>query len=107
MFPQIPRRSRRTTRQFSLLLAALLVIISCAFAIAQDNALSSEKRAQVEKAISAFMTANGVPGVSVAVVQNGKPVWSAGFGMSDLEDFARAASSTSTLRSKNIVPPSP
>jgi serine beta-lactamase-like protein LACTB len=40
------------------------------------------------------MTANGVPGVSVAVVQNGQPVWSAGFGMSDLEDSAPATSST-------------
>jgi CubicO group peptidase (beta-lactamase class C family) len=40
------------------------------------------------------MTANRVPGVSVAVVQNGQPVWSAGFGMADLEDSAPASSST-------------
>src|SRR5712675_787173 len=40
------------------------------------------------------MTANSVPGVSVAVVQNGQPVWSAGFDMSDLEDSVPATSST-------------
>jgi CubicO group peptidase (beta-lactamase class C family) len=61
---------------------------------AQDPSLSSEKRSQIEKAVAAFMTTNSVPGVSVAVVQNGQPAWSAGFGMSDLEDFAPAASST-------------
>jgi CubicO group peptidase (beta-lactamase class C family) len=40
------------------------------------------------------MTANTVPAVSIAIVQNGQPVWSSGFGMSDLEDFAPATSST-------------
>ena len=40
------------------------------------------------------MTANSVPGISLAVLQNGQPVWSAGFGMSDLEDSAPATSST-------------
>src|SRR4030081_3672000 len=61
---------------------------------AQDKPLSPATRAQIEKAVSAFMTANSVPGVSVAVVQNGQPVWSAGFGMSDLEDSAPATSLT-------------
>jgi CubicO group peptidase (beta-lactamase class C family) len=77
----------------SFLLAALLVAIS-SVAAAQDHSLSTEKRAQIEKAVSAFMAANSVPGVSVAVVQNGQPVWSAGFGMADLEDSAPAISST-------------
>jgi CubicO group peptidase (beta-lactamase class C family) len=76
------------------LLALAWTLGLSAVLIAQDQALNSEKRAQIEKAVSAFMTANGVPGVSVAVVQGGHPVWSAGFGMSDLEDFAPATSST-------------
>jgi len=40
------------------------------------------------------MAANSVPGVSVAVVQDGELVWSAGFGMADLENFVPATSFT-------------
>ena len=40
------------------------------------------------------MSANSVPGIGAAVVLDGEPVWSAGFGMSDLEDCAPATSST-------------
>jgi len=93
MFRRIPIL-REPSRPFSLVLAALLVVISCAFAAEKDTTLSPAKRAQIEKAVSAFMAANSVPGISVAVVQNGQPVWSAGFGMSDLEDSAPATSST-------------
>jgi serine beta-lactamase-like protein LACTB, mitochondrial len=95
MFRQIPNLERgKSPRSLSFLLAALLVAISSVAAAAQDHSLSTEKRAQIEKAVSAFMAANSVPGVSVAVVQNGQPVWSAGFGMADLEDSAPAISST-------------
>src|SRR5260370_2303084 len=97
MFRQIPNSQRRKSprsRSLSFLLAALLVAISSVAAAAQDHSLSPEKRAQIEKAVSAFMTANSVPGVSVAVVHNGQPVWSAGFGMAHLEDFSPATSST-------------
>src|SRR6202040_3213845 len=83
-----------TSRLLSFFLAALLISIASLSAAAQDKTLSPEKRAQIEKAVSAFMTANSVPGVSIAVVQNGQPVWSAGFGMADLEDSAPATSST-------------
>src|SRR5258706_4384710 len=96
MFRQIPNSQRRKSprsRSLSFLLSALLVAIS-SVATAQDHSLSPEKRAQIEKAVSAFMTANSVPGVSVAVVHNGQRVWSAGFGMADLEDFSPATSST-------------
>ena len=86
-----------TSRRLPLRLAALLVLISSGsyfLAAPRDNTLSSEKRAQIEKAVSAFMTANSVPGISIAIVQGGQPVWSSGFGMSDLEDSAPATSST-------------
>src|ERR1700738_1292658 len=95
MFRQIPNLERRMSpHSLYFLLAAFLLAISSVAAAAQDHSLSPEKRAQIEKAVSAFMTANSVPGVSVAVVQNGQPVWSAGFGMADLEDSAPAPSST-------------
>jgi serine beta-lactamase-like protein LACTB, mitochondrial len=61
---------------------------------AQTRSLSADKRAQIEKAASSFMAANSVPGISVAVVQNGELVWSSGFGMADLENFVPATAST-------------
>jgi serine beta-lactamase-like protein LACTB, mitochondrial len=61
---------------------------------AQSKSLSADKRAQVEKAASSFMATNSVPGISVAVVQDGALVWSQGFGVADLENFVPATSST-------------
>ena len=40
------------------------------------------------------MATNSVPGISVAVVQDGALVWSQGFGMADLENFVPATSLT-------------
>jgi CubicO group peptidase (beta-lactamase class C family) len=40
------------------------------------------------------MAANSIPGVSVAVVENGAFEWSAGFGTADLENFIPATSHT-------------
>jgi len=61
---------------------------------AQQKNLPPEKRLQIEAAVSSFMSANSVPGIAVAVVLEGEPVWSAGFGMADLEDSAPVTSST-------------
>jgi serine beta-lactamase-like protein LACTB, mitochondrial len=95
MFSQMPSRlHRKSLRPFSILLATLLAAIFSVSATAQDHPLSPEKRAQIEKVVSAFMTANSVPGVSVAIVRDGQPVWAAGFGMSDLEDSTPATSFT-------------
>jgi CubicO group peptidase (beta-lactamase class C family) len=60
----------------------------------QPREFSPDQRAKIEKAITAFMAANRAPGVSVAVVLGGQPVWSAGFGMADLENLVPATSST-------------
>jgi CubicO group peptidase (beta-lactamase class C family) len=68
--------------------------VAASGAVGQQKTLSPEKRVQIEKAISSFMSANSIPGIGAAVVLEGEPVWSAGFGMSDLEDLAPATSST-------------
>src|SRR5712691_9034833 len=73
----------------------LALCLGCALAAgAQQKSLPSEKRLQIEMAVSSFMSANSVPGIGVAVVLDGEPVWSAGFGMADLENSAPATSST-------------
>jgi serine beta-lactamase-like protein LACTB, mitochondrial len=71
------------------LFAAVLLVFGLGSAPlhAQTKSLSADKRTQIEKASSSFLAANSVPGISVAVVQDGELAWSAGFGMADLENF--------------------
>lgn len=73
-------------------LLAYLLAASCA--VAQTGKLAPEKQAKIESAISKFMADSKVPGISAAVVQAGEFVWSAGFGMADLENSVPATSQT-------------
>jgi serine beta-lactamase-like protein LACTB, mitochondrial len=61
---------------------------------AQTGQIAPEKRAQIQTAISRFMAASSIPGVSVAVVEDGAEEWSAGFGTADLENSVPATSHT-------------
>jgi serine beta-lactamase-like protein LACTB len=61
---------------------------------AQNEKLSSPLRSALESTISKFMATNHVPGLSVAVVEHAELVWSAGFGMADLEDYVPATPQT-------------
>jgi serine beta-lactamase-like protein LACTB, mitochondrial len=61
----------------------------------QDHqALSPDAVERIEKAITARMSAESIPGLSLAVVLDGKLVWSNGFGLSDLENFDPAQAAT-------------
>ena len=80
-------------RTFIFYLLAL-VLTSASAATAQQKGLSPEKRAAIEKAVASFMSANNVPGIGAAVVLDGEPAWSAGFGMADLENYSPATSFT-------------
>jgi serine beta-lactamase-like protein LACTB, mitochondrial len=66
-----------------LLLALFLLAVQQA---AAEGRLSPEKRTQIEAAVRKFMASTHVPGLSVAVVENGEYEWSAGFGFADLEN---------------------
>ncbi len=94
--PVIVSARNAGTKLFGSSVLCLLVFLLAGFsaASAQQKSLSAEKRAAIEKAVSSFMSANSVPGIGAAVVLEGEPVWSAGFGMADLEDSAPATSST-------------
>lgn len=61
---------------------------------AQARQLAEEKRVELETAVATFLSANKVPGLSVAVVQEGEVAWSAGFGMADLENSVPVTSQT-------------
>jgi CubicO group peptidase (beta-lactamase class C family) len=88
------RRSRNFSRRrlSAVLLLGQLLLAGLAFAGSEQ--LASKEKTQLETAISRFMTANSLPGVSVAVVDNGAVVWAAGFGSADLENSVPATSHT-------------
>jgi serine beta-lactamase-like protein LACTB, mitochondrial len=88
---------RATQRRRATPLLALALSIAClapAALFAQEKSLAPEKRPQIEKAVSAFMAANSVPGISASVLQDGQPAWSEGFGMADLENLVPAKPAT-------------
>ncbi len=77
----------------------LALLVALCFAVptrcvAQDSKLAPEKRAQIEAAISKFMASTHVPGLSVAVVENGEYEWAQGFGFADLENNVPASEHT-------------
>jgi serine beta-lactamase-like protein LACTB, mitochondrial len=91
------RSSTGTHVRRAALSVAVMILIACLAPetlLAQEKTLAAEKRAQIEKAVSAFMAAHSVPGISASVLQEGQPVWSEGFGMADLENFVPATPAT-------------
>ncbi len=78
-------------RPFLIFIVALSVSSLCS---AQNQKLSPEKKSQIEAAVSKFMASTHVPGLSVAVVENGEYEWANGFGFADLENNAPASEHT-------------
>jgi serine beta-lactamase-like protein LACTB len=89
-----PRRPWANPFKAPVIRLLVVFLIAASSLAADQKSLSPEKRAEVEKSVSSFMSANSVPGIGAAVVLDGEPVWSAGFGMADLENFAPATAST-------------
>jgi serine beta-lactamase-like protein LACTB len=77
-----------------LILLTSVVLVLLATASAQEPQLAPEKRTQIEAAVSKFMASTHVPGVSVAVVENGDYEWAGGFGLADVENDAPASEYT-------------
>jgi serine beta-lactamase-like protein LACTB, mitochondrial len=77
-----------------VVIAVLLLCASAALAAAQDHQLSPEKQAQIEAAVSKEMASSHVPGLSVAVVENGEYIWASGFGLADVENNSPASEHT-------------
>jgi serine beta-lactamase-like protein LACTB len=75
--------------------AVLLAVLNpTRFSAAQEAKLSPAKQSQIEAAISKFMASTHVPGLSAAVVEDGRFEWAAGFGMADLENNVPATEHT-------------
>src|SRR5437016_3377624 len=74
--------------------AFIVFLLLDSIAFTQQSNLSAEKRTQIEYAVHRFMAVYAIPGVSVAIVENGEYEWSGGFGMADLENSVPATSHT-------------
>ena len=55
---------------------------------AQNGKLAAEERAKIDAAAAHFLETSKVPGVAVAVVEDGEFAWAAGYGSADLENAA-------------------
>jgi serine beta-lactamase-like protein LACTB len=75
-------------------LTILLLLLATAATDAQDSKLSPEKRTAIEAAVSKFMGSTHVPGIAIAVVEDGQYEWAAGFGVADLENNVPASEHT-------------
>jgi len=71
-----------------------LMISASGICVAQQPQLAADKRAQIEAAVAKFMSSTHVPGVAVAVVENGQYEWASGFGFADLENNVAASEHT-------------
>jgi CubicO group peptidase (beta-lactamase class C family) len=87
----IHRKGQKTA---TTLVALLAYSVAASSALPQTGKLPTETKAKVESAISAFMAESKVPGISAAIVRDGEFVWSAGFGLADLENSVPATSQT-------------
>lgn len=78
------------------LLSFLLFVVSSqgVFCQTPDASRLPRQRAEIESAVSKFMATTHVPGLSIAVVENGELYWEAGFGVADLENNVPATEHT-------------
>jgi CubicO group peptidase (beta-lactamase class C family) len=82
-------------------LGALLAAGSVHAQAEQATRLPPASIVRIESAIGAYMAANHVPGLSVALVIDGRPGWSRGFGLADVENAVPATARTA-YRSASI-----
>src|ERR1700684_2610312 len=90
----LKRRQQKRQKIATTFVRLLAYLLAANCAVAQTGKLSADKQARIESTISSFMATSKAPGISAAVVQDGEFVWSAGFGMADLENSVPATSQT-------------
>lgn len=81
---------------------ALILAVSCSALLAQT--LPLERQHEIERIISQEMSRQSIPGLSVAVGIGNDVVFTAGYGMSDLENFVPAKAHTQ-YRTGSIAKP--
>ena len=88
-------------RRAILVLLVVFCIGGLRAGIVNAQHLPPAKLEQIERLVKAFMSAHSVPGLSIALVVDGEPLWSKGYGIADLENNVPAKASTA-YRSASI-----
>src|SRR6201991_2136977 len=73
---------------------AVLFIMAFACIPVAAQTLPADRLEKIEKAITATMSQQNIPGLSVAVVTDQKLRWSNGYGLADLENYVPAKAAT-------------
>ena len=91
-----PHRGRFAAARRALLLLTVLLLLTPLLAPlpAQEPAPARAQRSHIEDSVAKFMAARHVPGLAVAVVENGEYRWGSGFGFADLEGNVPASERT-------------
>jgi CubicO group peptidase (beta-lactamase class C family) len=78
-----------------VLLLLVLILSSLPICAGQEaSRLTPAQIGDIEKTITAFMSQEHAPSISVAIVKDGKLAWTGAYGFSDLENFVPAKTST-------------
>ena len=82
-------------KRIAFLSSILVLAASLCVAQAPQPQLAKDKQQLIERTVTAFMAKNSAPGISVAVVEDGRFEWANGYGMADVENFVPAKAETS------------
>jgi serine beta-lactamase-like protein LACTB len=93
------RPSTKASWARSWFFPGILFLFLCPFSAvklagSEPQGFSHEQIAVFEKLITSYMAENHVPGLSIAIGQNDRVLWSQGFGLSDVENFVPAKADT-------------
>jgi CubicO group peptidase (beta-lactamase class C family) len=80
---------------------AFLSILLLSTLAGPAQTLSREKVKQIEQLITAKMSKDRIPAFSIGIAQDGKLIWSNGYGMADIENFV-PAKATTAYRSASV-----
>ncbi len=72
----------------------VLIVVALVVAIRSHDSLPGGRVAAIGQAVRAEMTRQGIPGLSVAIVDDGRMVWTGGFGLADVENEIPATDRT-------------
>jgi serine beta-lactamase-like protein LACTB, mitochondrial len=75
-------------------LLALVALTAVSVGAQQQAGLPADKLEKIEKAITAQMARQAIPGLSAAVVVDHKLRWSNGYGLADVENFVPSKAMT-------------
>jgi serine beta-lactamase-like protein LACTB, mitochondrial len=76
------------------MLRCVYILLFAFLTVAWPQGLSRETVAAIEKLVTAQMSRDSIPAVTVAVATGGEMRWSQGFGLADMENFVPAKATT-------------